>query len=474
MRQRGSLTLYFIMCMIFIQMYKPYIKPAFTVLPDYKVPEARISRLVIFAIWLLGRMYLFFFLGIARIVLRNGRHFFEAYKRALEGKSRCILAFRHPNGGEAQILMWYILFKLRPKARRAGVKFCRSPRVSFVYGYEVVRWGGCIARWVMPGTGAMPIHHSKMDSSGMSRILKTIIEGPYPLAIAPEGQVSYTTESIPRIEQGTVRIGFKAAEQLEKQGKDCPVEILPVSIHFRYGSMGRRSLNKLIRKIEKYTGFKQDGADFTERLERARNYILEQNEKRYGINPGSGQSFSERIDVIMEAALTRAEQILGINAKNDELIGRLYHIRQICWDRQILPGITELDHLTLLERAILDLSAGEAWHASRHIELVDFIWYFRVPVPSKDAPLYAKIEYVQNLWDFANRTIGGAYPNRVMNVHPKRLLIQVAPVINLSERLKEYKENKKAAVANALKDMEKAFLDCIDNAAEYQIYGCPK
>jgi len=95
-------------------------------------------------------------------------------------------------------------------------------------------------------------------------------------------------------------------------------------------------------------------------------------------------------------------------------------------------------------------------------------------VPTKDTPLYAKIEYVQNLWDFANRTIGGAYPNRVMNVHPKRLLIQVAPVINLSERLKEYKENKKAAIANAMKDMEKAFLDCIDSAAEYQIYGSPK
>ncbi|MCL1815772.1 MAG: acyltransferase [Treponema sp.] len=450
-------------------MYKPYIKPVSRASPDVKIPEPRLSKLVLFSIRLLGRTYLFFVLGIARIVLRGGRPFFEAYQRALEGKSRCILAFRHPNGGEAQIILWFILYKLRSQARKAGIKFCRSPYVSFVYGYEVARWGGNLARWIMPGTGAMPIHHSKIDSAGMNRIYQAITEGPYPLAIAPEGQVSYTAESVPRLEQGTVRIGFQAAERLERQGRDCPVEILPVSLHFRYGSMGRWSLNKLIRKIEKYTGFKMDGAGFTERLERARNFILEQNEKRYGIAAPGSQSFSERVEAIMEAALTKSEKILGIKAKSMDLVERLYHIRQICWDRTIIPGITSLKHFTLLERALMDQDTGEAWYASRHMELVDFVWYFRVPIPSEDAPLYIKIEYVQNLWDFANRTMGGAYANRVLNVHPKRLLIQVAPVINLSKRLKEYKENKKEAITNALKDMEKAFLDCIDSASEYQI-----
>ena len=450
-------------------MYKPYIKPVFTASPDRKVPEPHISKLVLFAVRMLGRIYLFFALGIARIVTRNGRPFFDAYKRALEGKSRCIIAFRHPNGGEAQILMWYILFILRRKARGAGVKFCKNPYVSFVYGYEVARWGGGVARWVMPGLGAMPIHHSKVDSAGMHRIFNTITNGPYPLAIAPEGQVSYTTETIPRLEQGTVRIGFQAAERLANKDKNCPVEILPISIHFRYGSMGRWSLNKLIRKIEKYTGIKQDGAGFSERLTRARNFILEQNEKRYEITAKKDQSYSERVDVIMELALTKAEQILGIKAKNNELVDRLYNIRQVCWDRVVIPGITNLDHLTLLERSILDLNAGEAWHASRHMELVDFVWYFRVPVPAEDAPLYIRIEYAQNLWDFASRTMGGAYSNRVLNVHPKRVLIQAGSIINLSERLKDYKENKKEAIASAMKDLETAFLDCIKSATEYQI-----
>jgi len=451
-------------------MYKPYIKPVSEASPDVRVPRPHISKLVLFMVWLLGRLYLFLALGIARIVLRNGKPLFEAYKRALEGKSRCILAVRHPNGGEAQLILWYMVYKLRSAARKAGVKFCRRPHIFFVYGYEVARWGGGIARWVMPGMGCMPVHHDKIDSAGMTRIINTVTEGHYPLAIAPEGQVSYTTESIPRLEKGTIRIGFHAVERLVKQNKDIPVEILPVSVHFRYGSMGRWSLNKLIRKIERYTGLRRkDGAGFTERLTRTRDYILELNEKRYGIVPDKQAGFSERVDAVINVALDRAEKILNVQPRGNDLVERLYHIRQICWDRVVIPGISTLEDRTLIERAVLDLEAGEAWHASRHMELVDFVWYFRVPVPTEDATLYTKIEYVQNLWDFANRTMGGAYSNRVLNVHPKRVLIQIGSPINLTERFKDYKASKKTAIDNAMDDMKAAFLDCIDRAAEYQI-----
>jgi hypothetical protein len=305
----------------------------------------------------------------------------------------------------------------------------------------------------------------------MARIFRTLMDGPYPLAIAPEGQVSYNTEMVPRLEKGVVRIGFQVAERLSKQNSSCPVEILPVSIHFRYGKMGEWSLARLIKKIEKYTGMYRQGSapDFTERLTLARDYILEQNEKRYSLTDIEGKSFNERVDVLMEAALEKAERILDIQARHTDLFERLYHIRQTCWDRIILPGIDNFDHMSLMERAIADLDSGEAWHAARHMELVDFVWYFRIPVPQESDPLYVKLEYTQNLWDFANRTMGGAYSNRVFNVHPKRVLIQAAPIIDLSARLHDYQQNKKEAIAIAMDDLYAAFFDCIHEAAEYQM-----
>jgi 1-acyl-sn-glycerol-3-phosphate acyltransferase len=445
-------------------MYRPYKRPVILAHPDVKVPEPRISKIIVFLVKILARLYLFLFLGVARVVLRGETHLFSAFKRALSGKSRCILAFRHPNGGEPQLLAWFIIFKLRRLAAKAGFSFDLKPHVCFVYGYEVVRWGGAVARLVMPLLGAMPVHHSKLDSRGLTRIYDAIINGPYPLAIAPEGQVSYTSEDIPRLEQGPIRIGFHAAARLVKAGKECPVEILPISFHYRYGQWGKMTLEILIKKIERYTGMKKGGGkpslSFVERIRRCRDHILEVNEGRYGISADRDRPFSERVNTMIDAALECTERMLGVKNGDTDIFGRMYFLRQVCWDRIFLPEHESLKGMSRLERASADLRAGEAWHAGRHLELVDFAWYFRVPLPSEEASMHTKIEYVQNLWDFANRTMGGAYSNRT-NIFPRRVIIQGGPVLNLTERLPDYHRDKKSAILKAISDLKNAYLDCI-------------
>jgi hypothetical protein len=444
-------------------MNKPYKIPASRALPDIKTPEPRISRSVIFLIRVLGRLYLFLFYGVARVLLRGEKALFDAFKRSLEGKSRCIIAFRHPNGGEPQLLTWFFLFKLKALAARSGIRFPRRPHAVFVYGYEVVRWGGWIARFVMPRVGAMPIHHSKVDSTGMTRIYRAIADGPFPLALAPEGQVSYTTDSVPRLEQGVIRIGFAVADRMSREKMPAPVEILPISIHFRFGPWGEFTLKFLLKKIEKVTGFGRKGRTvlpFTKRLKACRDRILELNEKRYDIKPDPSFSFEERMDAVIAAALESAERILGVRSSGD-IFARIYSLRQIYWDRIILPGVDTLDNLSGIERGVADLLAGEAWYAGRHLEIVDFAWYFRVPLPADNAPLHRKIEYAQNLWDFANRTMGGAYVNRI-SIFPRRVIIQAAPPINLTERLPVYHNDKKSAIGGALADLKQAYMDCID------------
>ena len=465
-------------------MYKPYKTPIISALPDVNVPEPRISKFAILIVRLLVRFYLFFFIGFARTVVQ-GDALFNAFKRALAGESRCIIAFRHPNGAEPQVLSWFFLFKLRALAAKKGIRFSRMSHAVFVYGYEVARWGGWSARLTLPKMGAMPIHHSKLDSEGMARIYRAITEGPYPVALAPEGQVSYTTDSIPRLESGVIRIGFNAVQQLEQQreqklepsalqttaGKNitCPVEILPVSLHFRYGPVGEASMERLLRKVEKHCGFSRSEAknlSFGERLRQCRNYILEINEGRYNIKSDTSVSFEERLEQVVNTALETAERLLGVKTEG-EFFSRLYKVRQICWDRIYLPGVDRIDRMTRIERGTKDLSAGEAWYISRHQELADFCWYFRRPLPTEETALHNKVEYVQNLYDFANRTMGGAISGRI-NIFPRKIIIQAAEVINLTKRFPKYKEDKKAAIAAALSELEKAYIDCINevNSAE--------
>ena len=464
MRQCGRLKLQGFHSMLLLEMYRRYRTPVIQASPDVKIPEPRISKLFLFMLKFLSRPYLSLFFGLAGITLRGDHFLFDAFKRALAKESRCIIAFRHPNGGEPQLLAWFFFFRLKAYAARKKIRFARKPHAIFLYGYEVVRWGGLPARLIMPNVGAMPIHHSKIDSKGMNRIYKALIDGPYPLALAPEGQVSYTTDSVPRLEAGAIRFGFNAAQQLSQMADNpVPVEILPLSIHFSYKSWGRILMEKLLRKIEKLCGFSRSSRaqlPLSGRLCRCRDHILAVNENRYAIEADTSLSFEERLDQVNEAALKTAEKMLGIKSDGD-FFSRLYKIRQQCWDRIFLPNLDNFNEMSYLEHNALDMKAGEAWYIARHQELADFCWYFRHPVPTEESALHAKIEYIQNLWDFANRTMGGAISGRV-NIFPRKVIIQAAPVINLSEYLPHYREDKKAAIAEVMPVLEKAFTGCIN------------
>ena len=444
-------------------MYKLYKKPIVKAYPDIKLREPRISKFVLFLLKISTRLYLFIFYGIARIVIKDDMLLLDPFKRTLAGKSRCIIAFRHPNGGEPQLLTWFFLFKLWFYGKKHKVQFAHWPHALMIYGYEVVRWGGWVPRYIMPNVGAMPIHHSKMDTKGMARIYEAMTTGRYPVALAPEGQVSYTADDVPRLEPGIIRIGFQVVQRLKEKNIDVPVEILPISIHFRYGSWGKIIEKIIVRRIEKFCGFKRSEAEkfpYFERLRRCRDKILEINEERYFIKKDDTLSFEQRLEKVINSALETAERFLGIKSEGDYFT-RLYKVRQIYWDRIFLPGVESLDKVSRLERSVKDLMAGEAWYISRHAELADFGWYFRRPLPDAETAFHNRIEYIKNLWDFASRTMGGAQFDRI-RIFPKKVFIQAGEVINLSERFSDYKADRKATITSCLDKLKDNFYVCID------------
>jgi 1-acyl-sn-glycerol-3-phosphate acyltransferase len=416
---------------------------------------------------LVARLYLYFFMGGARVVLRGEEHLFSVFHRALALKSRVIFAFRHTCGWEPQVLSWYVLLHLRRRARKAGVRFAIPPHVRFVYGYEVLRWGGFLARFIMPRLGAMAVHHAKLDKAGMDRIYDAIIRGPYPVAIAPEGQASYSVDCLFHLEPGAVRMGFGAAARLADSG--TPVELFPVSVLLRYDRRGERAMERLLRRIEGLAGVAGPGADggersgpgypaasFSRRADRCREAILSLLEDRYGAAGREG-SFVERMDAVIGGAVRRTAEILGVDAGGGDHFSRMYRLRQLCWDRIFLPRRNP-GGMCPLERAGADLRAGEAWYAARHLELVDFCWYFRsFPLPAGEAPLYSRIEYVQNLWDLANRAMGGAYPGR-RNIPPSLVIIRSSPPLDLGARLERFRRDHGAVIDETMNDLKDAFL----------------
>jgi hypothetical protein len=203
-----------------------------------------------------------------------------------------------------------------------------------------------------------------------------------------------------------------------------------------------------------------------ERLLLCRDIILEKNEERYGIKAGErAENFAERVDVLIEKCLERAEKTLGVMKRGD-VFARLYYLRQICWDRIFIAGRASLDDMPQLDRSIADLNAGEAWHASRHLEIVDFVWYLRyAQAPVVESPLYQQIEYIQNLWDFANRTMGGVFGIRKL-IHPYKVIVKTASPINLSGHLDAYHRDRKETVKKVMAELEKKFVELASGREE--------
>jgi hypothetical protein len=461
-------------------MYTPYARAVDQAQPDAAAHEPCIDKRIRLLARLAGRPYLYQFIGNAGIEL-EGNTLLESFARAFNGESRCIAAFLHPNGAEPQILEYFTMFHLKKYAKKAGISCAIQPHLRFVHGYEVLRWGGALARFILPRVGAMPVYHSKIDSRSMERIYRALIEGPYPLAIAPEGQVSYFSNRIPHVEHGVARIGFTAMERMKaKIGGRCPnMEILPVSVRYCFDERGRRAMKKLIRETERCIGIGA-GAAMTETAEtkaagtedsvaaaflRCREHILRKNEERCQI-PGGG-TFVERVDALIERCLSRAEAILGVARRGaEDVFVRMYYLRQICWDRIFVAGKKSLADLPRLDRSLLDLAAGEAWHASRYLETVDFVYYLRAaPVADSRSSLRCQIEYAQNMWDFANRTMGGVFGTRRL-IYPRRVIITSAEPINLRDYYETYCRNKKEAVRAAMDSVTARFAELTARAEE--------
>jgi len=447
-----------------------YARPASRALPDVGLPEPRVVPGILGLARLVSGAYLRLALGFERVDLRHGDRLVEAFQGAQSGGLRLILAFRHPYGDEPQVLGWVFTRGVEAEARRLGTRLPRKPHAVFVHGYEVVRWGGAFIRWMLPRVGAMPVHHSKLDSEGLTRIRAAIEDGRFPVALAPEGQVSYTSDGVPRLESGSIRLGFQAAERLAQSGYAGRVVVLPVSMHYRYSRRAAASLARLLDRLEAFVGLTapaghESGRGEAERLAAALEAILGEAERQYALVESGARPVSERIEAVVEAALDAGERLLGITRGAGGAIERLYRIRQVGWDRVYLAPGEDPRRAVPLRRAVLDRRAGEAWYAMRHMELADLAWYLRSGPPEPavaegGAPRHEIVEYAQNLWDFANRLAGGAISGRV-DVRPKRAIVVFAGAIDLSARLGGYREDRKAATAAAVAELMESFQSCI-------------
>jgi len=296
-------------------------------------------------------------------------------------------------------------------------------------------------------------------------------DGEYPVALAPEGQVSYSSEELPRLESGAAHICAWCVEDLAKTGRPESVVILPISMHYRWEAASEPQLDRLIGRIESECGIKPpETASRFDRLSAAADSILAAAERHYSRfcaaslpRPGN-PTRAERLGDLREAALSAAERAFHLQPDGDA-IRRVYKIRQTGWDRIFRSDLSDIEAQPGLGRALADRAAGEAWYASRHMELVDLAYYLDFERLKEDDPLELYIETAQNYFDLVSRLEGGNISNRI-NIKGKKAIVVIGEPILATDRLSGYGSNRKAAVESLNGDLKRAYADCIKEIRE--------
>jgi len=458
--------------------------------PRLATPSVRPGALAL--IDTVGPVYARLALKVRSLGFVGGQHFVEALREFYDGKARLIVAFRHPYGDEPQVVMHAVHHGLPRYARRRGTPLSSRPHCLFLHGYEVPLWSGGVVRWILPRSGSLPVYHVRKDTAGLRAIRSALRDGPHPLALAPEGQVSYRSETLPRMERGTLQLAFWCAQELQEAGRRERVLVLPVSVHNRYQEADIGALERLARRLEaqaglgegplapalqpppgRHVGPAERRRALGLRLRRIDAALLSIAESFYGLRPPRAVEETEaslvahresRRKAVLEEALRRGEGLLGIPAQGD-MISRVYQIRHEGWSR-IFPEV-DLGRLSPLERRLADRRAGEAWYAMRHMETVDLGFYLDTDyledgLRAGGSPSIGRlVETAYSLADLGTRLIGGAISDRP-NPVPRKVIMVARPPICISERLAQYRGDRRGTLAGAEAELARAYTTAIE------------
>jgi len=450
-------------------------KPAVQACTRKRLAPSRIRGPLVF----LGRgiiyPYLRYALKFRKIEIANPEAVVAVFREFQEGRTRLTLAFRHPYGDEPQ-LMFHVFENLVPRyARRLKKPLKHKSAVRPVHDFAVALWGDAVIRFILPRVGAVPVYHVKYDRDSVRGIRGVMKDGKNPLGIASEGQISYHAETLPRIEQGTVRMGFWCARDLEKAGRGEHVTVLPLSVHYRYFRKDMKKVVRALRHVETLCGLDGEtvsGADaapakLLPRVDRVEDRLLELTEQyykdTYAYQPPETASRHGRWLALQPFSLSVAEHALGMDPGNADTIRRMYAVRQAAWDR-IYPE-TPVEGLSPLKAAFADRRAGEAWYAMRHMELVDLMSYHDDGYFSADAPesqtFDRLVETVYTLEDLTHRLMGGNIVNRPNTIR-KNAVIVAGETMDLTQSLPEYRANARQTVQALTDALAQNFESCIE------------
>jgi len=373
--------------------------------------------------------------GIAGFQTHGVERLIAAYQRFYRREARLLIAFRHAARHDPPVMVQLLCRILPREARRRRQALGGLPHAHFLYGRGVTLWAGGGAAFLIPRIAGLPVVNRRADTRALRNIRHFLTEGPHPVALAPEGQVTYHNHRLGPMEQGSARLAVWCQEELDRQGRPEEVLVLPVGIEYRFPRDPERLLERLIARITRSGGLTAPPSGLArERLLDLTEQLVGRIETYYarffagvrgagGASPGRLPGLRERIERACDAALRVPERFMGLQPEGD-LLSRVFTVRQRGWDYLFRGDVPPQGRASPVDRLLADRLADEAYLHLRHNELVDVLEYVQPDYIGPGASPNHLVEYALNLADVQNRLLGGDISSRY-SPPGKQVLIRI-------------------------------------------------
>lgn len=238
--------------------------------------------------------------GIKNVQLHN----LAETQALLKQGHRIILAANHPGHGD--------VFTSLPLSKALNTPFC-TIAADWVFKmappFLESPWHGLLSR-----LGLFPVSQDLPDKEAVRNAKDVLVNGPYPLMICPEGEISWQNERLTDLRGGAASIGCEAAEALQKLNLDKKVFIIPVGIKFHFEENILPALEKKLTQLERHLDIAPSPTpkNMLSRLQTTWLSMLAKKEREFLGTDTPCTTLAEKHALVLDGIISRQEAIFGI------------------------------------------------------------------------------------------------------------------------------------------------------------------
>jgi len=432
--------------------------------------------------------------AITSLEVRHLERLVAAMDRFQAGESRLLLAFRHPSVDDPACLAHLIWRDLAREGRRLGRQWRPRPHFQFLYDRGIPLWAGPRIGWLLQRLGGCSIQRGKLDTAALRTARQLLLDGPYPLAVAPEGATNGHNERLSALEPGVAQLAFWTAADLAKAQRPEAMTVLPIGVQYRFSGNAWPAIEALLGQLEQECGLATQPAPHPDpealypRLFALAERMLSLMETFYrqsyhrdlpatptaaaaasataapaGATDSStaadstapaattetaNLALAQRLKRLLETALAEVEESLAIEPRGD-LASRCRRLEQAAWDRLYLAAPP-----TALEQGLADRLAEETAQRLWHMRLVESF----VAVSGdyvKERPSQERFaDTLLLLWDTQARILGRD-PGTRPRLGPRTALVSLGEAMAVTPLLEDYHHDRRRAVARLTADLQR-------------------